>query len=118
MKRVIIESPFAGDVETNIDYARACVRDSLLRNEAPIASHLLYTQPDILRDDNLNERNKGMDAGFVWSKVADLIAVYTDRGISEGMKRGIEKATQAGVSVEFRSLTAWVEALGVDIGGR
>lgn len=28
MKRVIIESPYAGDIEANTAYARRCVRDS------------------------------------------------------------------------------------------
>ena len=40
---MILESPYAGRVEENVAYARAAVRDSLLRGEAPIASHLLYT---------------------------------------------------------------------------
>lgn len=31
MKLVILESPYAGDVEANVAYARRCVRDSLLR---------------------------------------------------------------------------------------
>lgn len=51
MKRVILESPYAGDVERNLTYARECVRDSLSRGEAPIASHLLYTQEGILKDE-------------------------------------------------------------------
>jgi hypothetical protein len=41
MRWVILESPYAGDVEANVAYARAAVRDSLMRGEAPIASHLL-----------------------------------------------------------------------------
>ena len=41
MRLVIVESPYAGDVEANEEYARQCVRDSLMRGEAPIASHLL-----------------------------------------------------------------------------
>lgn len=45
MRLVILESPYAGNIEKNVAYARACVRDSLSRGEAPIASHLLYTQP-------------------------------------------------------------------------
>ena len=49
MRRVIIESPYAGFVKRNEDYARECLRDSLMRGEAPIASHLLYTQPGVLR---------------------------------------------------------------------
>ena len=56
MRLVIIESPYAGDIEKNVEYARACVRDSLSRGEAPIASHLLYTQPGILKDEIPSER--------------------------------------------------------------
>ena len=59
MRRVILESPYAGSVEENVAYARAAVRDSLLRGESPIASHLLYTQPGILRDDVPDERRAG-----------------------------------------------------------
>ena len=51
MERVIIESPFAGDVDRNLRYARAAMRDCLLRGESPYASHLLYTQPGVLNDD-------------------------------------------------------------------
>lgn len=68
MKRVIIESPFSArsglkDVNLNVEYARACVRDSVLRGEAPIASHLLFTQPGILDDAKPEERQLGIDAG-------------------------------------------------------
>lgn len=104
MRRVIIESPFAGDVETNIAYARQCVRDSLSRGEAPIASHLLYTQPGILDDAIPAERKLGIDAGLAWRAVADASVVYTDRGISRGMSYGIEAAKEAGIPVEFRSI--------------
>jgi len=104
MKLVIIESPYAGDVQANVDYARAVVRDSLSRGEAPIASHLLYTQPGILRDEIKDERQMGIEAGLAWVRVSDLTAVYTDRGISDGMRYGIELAHKHGNIVEYRSL--------------
>lgn len=110
MRRVIIESPFAGDVERNIEYARAAVRDSLLRGEAPIASHLLYTQPGILDDDVPEERQHGIEAGLAWRTVAEASIVYTDLGISRGMEYGIRAAKEAGVPVEYRSLAAWAAA--------
>lgn len=110
MKLVIIESPYAGAtagvVAANTTYARACVRDSVLRGEAPIASHLLFTQPGILRDDVPAERQLGIDAGLAWRRVAELTAVYTDRGISTGMNYGIAAAEAAGVPVEYRSIMA------------
>lgn len=104
MRLVIIESPFAGDVAANIEYARAAVRDSLLRGEAPIASHLLYTQVGILNDDIPSERQHGIDAGLAWRRVAEASVVYTDRGISRGMEYGIKAAESAGIPVEYRSI--------------
>lgn len=105
MRRVVLESPFAGDVEANLAYARACIRDSLLRGEAPIASHLLYTQPGILNDDDRNERAHGINAGHAWMyDAAQAVIVYVDRGISGGMEAGIRVATLLGLPVERRSL--------------
>lgn len=104
MKLVIIESPYAGDVEANVEYARRCVRDSLLRGEAPIASHLIYTQPGVLDDDIPSERQHGIDAGLAWRAVAQASVVYVDRGISKGMEYGIAAARSAGIPVEFREI--------------
>lgn len=106
MRLVIIESPFAGDVQANIEYARRCVRDSLERGEAPIASHLLYTQDGILDDGKPAERQWGIDAGLAWRRVAEASVVYTDRGISRGMLYGIEAAEAAGIPVEYRQIGA------------
>ena len=104
MRLVILESPFAGDEQANIDYARLCVRDSLMRGEAPIASHLLYTQPTILDDSDPHERAHGITAGLAWGKVAEATVVYTDRGISHGMALGINSADDHDRPVEYRSL--------------
>lgn len=104
MKLVILESPYAGDVQANETYARACLRDCLLRGEAPIASHLLYTQPGVLDDQISDERMLGINAGLAWGAYAETTVVYTDRGISRGMKYGIERAKHEGRPVEFRSL--------------
>lgn len=104
MRKVIIESPYAGDIEKNVAYARACVRDSLARGEAPIASHLLYTQPGVLRDEVPEERQWGIDAGLAWGTVAEATAVYADLGVSRGMEYGIANARKAGRPVEMRLL--------------
>jgi hypothetical protein len=104
MRRVILESPFAGDVAANVTYARACVRDALLRCEAPLASHLLYTQDGILDDGARNERAHGINAGHAWMHLADAVVVYTDRGISEGMAAGVRCAELHRIPVEYRSL--------------
>lgn len=104
MKRVILESPYAGDVEANVRYARACLRDSLMRGEAPIASHLLYTQEGVLNDDDAAERQQGIDAGLAWGCLAQASVVYVDLGVSAGMRYGIAAAERAGVPIEYRSI--------------
>ena len=110
MRLVILESPYAGDIEKNVEYARACVRDSLSRGEAPFASHLLYTQPGILRDEVVEERQWGIDAGLAWSDKAEATVVYTDRGTSRGMEYGIANAERMGRPVEYRTLLAFTRA--------
>lgn len=109
-KLVIIESPYAAmtpeKIAHNETYARACLRDSLERGEAPIASHLLYTQPGVLRDEVPEERQWGIDAGLAWRLVAQMSAVYTDLGISRGMTYGIQLAHSVGIPVEERALGA------------
>lgn len=104
MRLVILESPYAGDVEENVRYARMCLRDSLLRGEAPIASHLLYTQPGVLNDLDRAERQMGIEAGLAWGAWAQATVVYRDRGISLGMELGITAANLAGRPVEMRTI--------------
>jgi len=104
MRRVIIESPYAGEIDRNVAYARRCVRDSLERGEAPIASHLLYTQPGILNDGDPLEREWGINAGLAWRQNAEASVVYTDLGITPGMGYGIKAAEDAGVPVEYRQI--------------
>jgi hypothetical protein len=104
LRLVILESPFSGDTARNIDYAKRCVRDSLLRGESPIASHLLYTQQGILNDLDPSERQHGIDAGLAWVKVSDATVVYIDLGISPGMQQGINAAQHFGKPVEYRQI--------------
>lgn len=104
MRLVIIESPYAGDVETNLRYLRACMRDCFLRGEAPFASHGLYTQPGVLNDEVPEDRKLGIQAGFEWRFLADATVVYTDLGTTNGMRQGIEDALEHGGTVEYRSL--------------
>ena len=109
MKRVIIESPYRGwgpsEVEANVRYAGQCLEDSLKRGEAPIASHLLY--PGVLDDDDAEQRKVGMEAGWAWIEVAELLVVYTDRGVSQGMKGAIGKAGKYSVEVEYRTIPGY-----------
>lgn len=100
--RVIIESPFSGDVDANTQYAKECLLDSLNRGECPFASHLLYTQ--VLNDEMPEERDKGIAAGFEWMHAAEKVIVYQDLGISSGMQLGINNAEHLNIPVIYRNI--------------
>ena len=89
-------------LEENLYYARRCLSHSLAEGESPFASHLLYTQ--VLDDTVAAQRELGLTLASAWYDVADLCAIYTDRGISDGMKRGIEYANKIGLKTEERSI--------------
>ena len=103
MTTVILESPYAGKPQLHVRYARAAMRDSLLRGEAPMVSHLLYTQ--VLDDEDPTDRAMGIAAGLAWE--ADKTVVYTDCGVSRGMEHGIREAQVAGRPVEYRTVEGW-----------
>lgn len=99
---VVIESPYEGDLNSNVNYARACMRDCLMKGEAPYAEHLLYTQPGILNDENFEEKTLGVLSGFEWAKKADKTVVYIDLGISDKMRDGIQSAKDLNRPIEIR----------------
>lgn len=106
--RVIIESPFAGKTEEesakNEKYLNAALAHSLGLGEAPFASHGIYTRKGVLDDAILEERSKGIEAGFQWREVAEKSVFYGDLGVTSGMIMGLEHSISLGVPVTFRSL--------------
>lgn len=116
VKFVDVETPYSGrneeEIKMNLLYARACVRDCLLRGEIPFASHLFFTQPGILDDNIQTEREMGINAGKeLIESLPDIITVvYENLGISRGMKYGIDRANKNGRIVEYRTLeNKWAE---------
>ena len=108
LTKVILESRFSADTTEglvrNNKFTLACMRDCFLKGEAPYASHVIYAQTHILDDFIANERALGMHAGFLWGDLGEKTVVYTDLGISTGMKMGIEHANLMNRKIEFREL--------------
>ncbi len=107
MQRVIVESPFAGHIERNLRYLRAALLDSLQRGEAPFASHALY--PQVLNDEDPEARAVGIAAGFAWGTKADFVVMYTDLGVSPGMRQAWDVYTDLGIEVRVRIIPDWEE---------
>lgn len=108
MRRVILESPYGSTdpmiAERNRRYLRRAMAHSLAKGEAPFASHGLYTQPGVLRDDSPDERALGISAGFAWHVVADAVVVYEDHGVSLGMTECIHHAESLSLDIEYRGI--------------
>jgi len=108
VKLVLLESPFAGDIELNVAYARAALRDTVMRGESALASHLLWTQPGVLRDEVPAERELGIAAGLAWGAVATASVFYVDLGWSRGMRAALVDAGRCGRQIEVRRIgEAW-----------
>lgn len=105
MKRVVIESPYKGQVPVNEIYGEICMHDCLVNHdEAPYASHLLYTRTFVLRDEIPADRKLGIEAGFVWRDVAEQTNFYVDLGMTEGMDLGIDDCIVKNQPYLLRSL--------------
>lgn len=107
LKRVVIESPYRAtdvySVAQHMAYLKAAMADSIARRESPIASHHLIPG-GVLDDDSPYERMLGIQCGLVWGELADLIAVYSDLGVSPGMKQAIAHYKNLGKPIEWRTL--------------
>jgi hypothetical protein len=60
--------------------------------------------PGILDDARPEERALGIEAGLAWGIAAEATVVYCDRGISQGMLQGINRASVEGRPIERRWL--------------
>ncbi|MBU5426952.1 DUF4406 domain-containing protein [Tissierella pigra] len=97
MKLIFIASPYAGDVKKNIDYAKKACRYVLNSGNAFFCPHLLY--PQILNDNNLEERKLGIKIGKELLAKCDELWVFGDN-ISSGMFEEIQFARAKGIPVK------------------
>lgn len=96
MKLVYICSPFAGDIENNLRFARAACRYAADQGCAPLAVHLLY--PQILDDTVPVEREAGIQMGLRVLTSCDELWICGER-ISHGMSCEIAEAERLGIPI-------------------
>ena len=99
---VVIESPYAGDTDVNLEYLDNCIRDCLVRGETPYASHLMLTSA--LDDMIPSERMLGIEAGMQMAKVCEYVVAYVDHGESPGMVIAINRHLKEGRQVHMRKI--------------
>ena len=95
---VYICSPYAGDVEKNVNAAREYSRFAVAKGYIPIAPHLLF--PQFLNDNNPKERQLGLLFGNTMMNKCSEVWVFGDR-ISTGMEAEIEKAKRKNYCLRY-----------------
>lgn len=86
---VYICSPYAGDVQNNVENARKYCRYAVDKGYIPIAPHLHY--PQFLNEDKPQERKLGLFFGNVLMDKCAEVWVFGDH-ISAGMAAEIKRA--------------------------
>ncbi len=98
MKKIYIASPYAGDVELNIEMARQYCRYAAELGVMPLAPHLLFTQ--FLDDTVPEERELGCRMGSELLSCCDELWVFGPT-VSRGMAAEIAEAERLGIHTEY-----------------
>lgn len=93
-KLVYIASPYAGDVEGNVAFAKAACRYAAAQGYTPVAVHLMY--PRFLDDRVPKEREAGLKMGRRVLAACEEIWLCGER-MSAGMKA--EEAKRLGIPI-------------------
>ena len=97
MKLIYVASPYKGNIEKNIEYAKEACRYVLNQGNAFFCPHLLY--PQILDDNNPEERRLGINIGKEFLAKCDELWAFGGH-ISHGMFEEIEFARKIGIPVK------------------
>ncbi len=95
-KLVYIASPYAGDVEGNVTFAKAACRYAAAQGCTPVAVHLMY--PRFLDDRVPKEREAGLKMGRRVLAACEAIWLCGER-MSAGMKAEEAEAQRLGIPI-------------------
>ena len=117
-KLIYIASPYAGEIEKNVAFAKSACRFAIDQGYIPIAVHLLY--PQMLDDSEPAEREIGLRLGHGVLERCDELWMCGNR-TSQGMAAELEIARSLNIAVRYFSYeqimdepapvyTIWAEA--------
>ena len=96
-RKIYVASRYAGDVDANVKAAVGYCRLVIDKGYMPIASHLLY--PQILNDNDPNERDLGLLFGLALLAVCDEVWVFGS--VSPGVAQEIEEAKRLKKQIRY-----------------
>lgn len=96
MKLIYVASPYAGDVEKNVAYAKRVCREIAEHGYAFVAPHLMY--PAVLDDAVPEERQTGIEMGLTLLSRCDELWAFGPV-VSSGMQREIAEAERLRIPI-------------------
>ena len=96
--KVYIISPYAGDVDANVENAIRYCRFAIAQKKMPIASHLLY--PQIVDDNIPKEREIGTMYGLALLAICDEVWCFGNEH-SPGMVQELNEAKRLGKHIKY-----------------
>ena len=96
--KVFISSPFAGNVESNIENAKKYCAFAVNEGYIPYAPHLFF--PQFMNDNDVIQRQLGIHMGKEFLKICKEVWVFGKR-VSAGMAEEIELANMLGIPIRF-----------------
>jgi hypothetical protein len=104
--RVYIASPYHTNTQRDTfdRYLLQCLDDSISKGEAPYAPHIYLPQCKLCNDNDKESRNRGLEIGRKFLVICQLVAVYKDFGISEGMQGEMDYAKSLKIPINIRSI--------------
>lgn len=102
MQRIFVCSPFRGNTQANLVIARALGRYVFLELKAiPVVPHTSFTS---MLDDNIElERNLGISAGHNLMETCHQFLLYSQKGISSGMREDIKWAEGMKLDITWKN---------------
>ena len=95
-KLIYIASPYAGEIEKNVAFAKSACRFAINQGYIPVAPHLLY--PQMLNDSDPAEREIGLRLGHGVLEHCGELWCCGNR-ISHGMEQEISAAEKLGIPI-------------------
>ena len=93
---VYICSPYAGDIDGNIEMAKRYARFAVSLGKIPIIPHLMYSR--FLNEDDSKERKLGIAMGLVLVTICRELWYFGD-DVSKGMAMEINKAEKSNLVI-------------------
>lgn len=97
-KLIFVCSPYSGDIEKNVEFAKQCCLSVIYDGDIPFAPHLFFTQ--FLDDSITDQRKAGIEGGLLIMNKCDAMYVFGNT-ISDGMAIEIIEAEKLGIPVKY-----------------